>query len=978
MRDSRRMDYWFPALVLALLAIGLATRIYGAWCFRFNLNPDAGVAALMAKHMAEGRDFPVFFYGQPYMGTFEPMVSAALCWLFGCSGLLVCLGTALLGFFTLPFIYRWARDLDSSRVAGIAALAWCLVGPFGYFHYQVSPRGGYAATLFFSTLVLWLSGRLIAREHHGYAQASPWYFLLGLLAGLGWWSNQLIAATLFTAALLFVLFMLPRLFVRRTLAAAIGFTLGSLPFWWWNATHQWASFSFVGTFGQRPVWDGLGLFFLERFPDLLDLAGTPCWQNLVGGAIYIAAALITAGVTLGAGRKRQLTASVFGLMLFLFILVSALIFSTSYFAGMNSSRYLLPLVPVTAVMVGVMTARLQVWLPAALVWAAWLPLLALITFQYPVLQWFGKRLHGEEAYQRQIESVGTFLRARGVEAAYIPYGTYAWHFALRETICLSQLPVDRYPPYSRQAELADHIAIFGNEGGVTEFLSAYGGTARIEQPAGVPMHTAFAPPDLTPSMLPVGTAERIVDSKGRDAKSLTTDRNLDTWWGSDSAEGADEWVEIRFRKPERVCLVRLLCFPEYPPELQIEGLEPGGAWRPLTPLLPASYYFWSGPRLYFSDWLYRLNIVFAPVTVEALRLRRIGIKFGIRELQWFAPAEPVEPDSQAFPELVRMLRERGINRLYCDRWVANAIHRTCGTAIQVPLDPALFAETTRWLGADMHLTPNTGILAHREDAGVCREVLSQRLVTTRETMLGPWVLFDFEAARWSDTLADELGLQWSGFACFMSRNKPWVATLVHRADALYLNGQKDKAMDLLLLAARVYPNYHPVTDRLTWWLETDGRKDEAVVWRRQSTRLAWPDNVAEIRFDNGVTFRGVTLSSRQVRPGETLTIRYYWQYPTKPCRNLPRVFVHFEGKRGLFQDDHPLPRPVGADNQPFPEVFTDERTVTVPATLPAGRYTVTLGLYLPEAHDRRIRADTHLPGEHNAFILPVTLEVAAP
>ena len=73
------------------------------------------------------------------------------------------------------------------------------------------------------TLVLWLSARLIARERQGYPQASPWYFLLGLLAGVGWWSNQLITATLVTAALLFALFMLPRLFVRRALAAAAGF-----------------------------------------------------------------------------------------------------------------------------------------------------------------------------------------------------------------------------------------------------------------------------------------------------------------------------------------------------------------------------------------------------------------------------------------------------------------------------------------------------------------------------------------------------------------------------------------------------------------------------------------------------------------------------------------------------------------------------------------------------------------------------------
>ena len=982
------MNKKFSMLVLALLAIGLAVRLYGAWCFRFNLNSDASVVALMAKHMAEGRDFPVFFYGQAYMGSFEPMVSAVLYRLFGYSGFMVCLGTALLGFCTLPIIYRWACDLDT-RTAGIAALAWCLVGPCGYFHYQVSPRGSYAATLFFGTLVLWLSARMIVRERQasperfaqasqGDQQASPWYFLLGLLAGIGWWSNQLTTATLITAALLFALFMLPRLFGRRTLAAAAGFVLGSLPLWWWNATHQWTTFNFMGTFGQRTVWDGLGLFFLDRFPEILDLDSPTHWRNLIGVSIYIMATLITAGVMLNAGRKHRLAASVFGLMLFSFILVSALIFSTSRFAGMNSPRYLLPLVPVMAVMVGVMTARLQAWLPVALAWVAWLPLLFLISFQLPALQGFGKYARGKEAYQRQIESVGTFLRARGVEAAYIPYSIYAWNFALRETHCFSLLPMDRYPPYSRQAELADQIAVFGNEGDVAEFLNAYGGTARIDQMAGVCLHTAFAPPDFTPSILPVGTAERIVDSKGHDALALVTDRKLDTWWESDSVEGADEWVEIRFRKPERVGLVRLLCFPKYPPELQIEGLEPGGTWQPLTSVLPSSYYFWSGPRLYFGDWLYRVNIVFTPVTVEALRLRCIGAKFGIRELQWFAPAEPAVPDSQAFPELVNLIRERSINRLYCDRWVANALHRTCGQAIQVPLDPTFFEETTRRLGAEMRLTPHTGILARREDAGVCREVLSKRLVNARETTVGPWVLFDFEAAHWSDTQAGDLGLQWSGFACFMTRNKLRAATLVHRADAAYRNGNRSQAMDLLLQANRMYPNYHPVTDRLTWWLEADGRKNEAVAWRNQSAHLARPETNAEIRFHNGATFRGMTLSNCRVRPGETFIIRYYWQYPTKSFRNLPQVFVHFLGEHGLFQDDHPLPRLAGADDQPLPEIFMSSHTLRVPSDLAAGPYIVKIGLFRPEAHGKRIRADTDLPGEHGAFTLPVTIEVMAP
>ncbi len=53
-----------------LLLLGAAARIFGAWCLRHNLNLDAGVVGLMAKHISEGSAYPVFFlrptlYGHP-------------------------------------------------------------------------------------------------------------------------------------------------------------------------------------------------------------------------------------------------------------------------------------------------------------------------------------------------------------------------------------------------------------------------------------------------------------------------------------------------------------------------------------------------------------------------------------------------------------------------------------------------------------------------------------------------------------------------------------------------------------------------------------------------------------------------------------------------------------------------------------------------------------------------------------------------
>ena len=63
-------------ILLVLLLAGAALRVWGAWVSRYLTAPDCGVVGLMARHMAEGREWPIFFYGQHYMGSLEPMVSA--------------------------------------------------------------------------------------------------------------------------------------------------------------------------------------------------------------------------------------------------------------------------------------------------------------------------------------------------------------------------------------------------------------------------------------------------------------------------------------------------------------------------------------------------------------------------------------------------------------------------------------------------------------------------------------------------------------------------------------------------------------------------------------------------------------------------------------------------------------------------------------------------------------------------------------
>src|SRR3954463_9462382 len=60
---------WSPLLSLVLLLFVAAAIRFGLLILEWPAsNSDEGTMGLMAMHIAEGRDFPSFMYGQSYMG----------------------------------------------------------------------------------------------------------------------------------------------------------------------------------------------------------------------------------------------------------------------------------------------------------------------------------------------------------------------------------------------------------------------------------------------------------------------------------------------------------------------------------------------------------------------------------------------------------------------------------------------------------------------------------------------------------------------------------------------------------------------------------------------------------------------------------------------------------------------------------------------------------------------------------------------
>ena len=732
-------------VVLLLLALGIALRVYGAWASRIITDPDTGIVALMAKHISEGRHFPLFFYGQAYMGTLEPALSALFCFLLGCSGLAVNLGTVCFSAAFLVSVFLWAREAGGAT-AGIAALAYCAIGPAAFYYFQFIPRGGYPAALFFATLAIWLSVRIAARPD---APRIRTVFLLGLIAGLAWWTTPITTAALLAAGFVLLVRFRLRLFSWRILAPGLaGFIAGSAPFWIWNCANDWAFLDFIIHSGGGHFTSGIR-HLATKFGKFLGIGSAPALLVYTGFLIYTAAVVLALRQPSGASTRYALLAAM------VYPALSALLYVQSRFAEFNTLRYFQPFVAPLAVIVGTATARLAKKWPHGLGWA---PLLVLIVIQLPVLKQLPESARSSRRKMEEGEALSAFLREHDTKAVYANFTYYALNFQFNEEFCFSQVSGEHYAPYTQRMELADRIAMLDNHGGGAEFIATSGGTSRTERVGRHLVACDFQPPadglaevDSSRIILATGSSEN------RDA-SLLADGNLNTFWTLGESGDLNAWVEFQFDRPVEMSAVRVICraVDNYPDQWRIKGKTEQGRWKTLMPLQPVTTLFWSGPRPYVHGEVHRIEARFAPENIVALKLECLpdqrSSHTDISEIQLFWPAGSTPPSEvSALPALLRRLEERKVGRLYADRWVANRVHLETGGRIAASLDPILFDTGRKIEHPAMELDPRTVLLVRQETAPLCRRVLAQCEVKMHEEEIEPWILFYFEPDDWVET-----------------------------------------------------------------------------------------------------------------------------------------------------------------------------------------------------------------------------------
>lgn len=150
------------------------------------LHSDEAIVGLMAQDIAAGERFPIYFYGQRYMGALEAYVIAALLPFVDRPITALRLGPALF-FAALVAVQYLMLSRWFGRRSGLVGAATLICAAPMFAQWSISARGGYVEILLWGSLVLWAYAEWFVAAT---TPASPRRkAAFGALLGSGFWIN---------------------------------------------------------------------------------------------------------------------------------------------------------------------------------------------------------------------------------------------------------------------------------------------------------------------------------------------------------------------------------------------------------------------------------------------------------------------------------------------------------------------------------------------------------------------------------------------------------------------------------------------------------------------------------------------------------------------------------------------------------------------------------------------------------------------
>ncbi|MCB0700756.1 MAG: hypothetical protein H6551_10475 [Chitinophagales bacterium] len=153
---NARLNKYLPVFLIVTLAI--VSRVPYMLSVDFMLDGDECIMGLMSKHFYEGKELPLFFYGQTYGFAFLEVLAISCGYMIaGVSDHVVKISVLLLWIAGCVYFYR-SLLLMSNGNKGLALLVTCiLILSPAWAMWSMKARGGYVSAFLVSNIVLYLS-----------------------------------------------------------------------------------------------------------------------------------------------------------------------------------------------------------------------------------------------------------------------------------------------------------------------------------------------------------------------------------------------------------------------------------------------------------------------------------------------------------------------------------------------------------------------------------------------------------------------------------------------------------------------------------------------------------------------------------------------------------------------------------------------------------------------------------------------------
>lgn len=972
-----------------ILLIGLWARLYHAWAAPFAyVNCDTSTVWLMARHILHG-EFPLFFYGQYYLGPLEALAVALFWLIFGIKISTLYFGTIFFSVLFSVSAYFLGKELRD-KATGLLTMLYCSLPPFYFFWESISPLGYHIEIPLLGNILFILTLKVCREERQ--ARKSIYYVFLGICAGIGVWTHYIILYYFLPIALYLIANEKWKNLLKNSIPAILGFFLAGLPFWIFTFTYNFVTFRFKSRGGMPCA----GLMFLKSFlSHINDMLSVDYIYNPASGIlkeavfyVYVLCILFfivssffrqkfTPLESLAHGRGASevnarglkprasffvrkvetfLTGFIFNkssifVYLFIFIIVLYVWYRSRSFAG-EGYNYLISIITFVSIVFGYCGSCL--WKYSKTAGLCFIGLV--IGFNLSNISREMVKNEGlSKTMERKIYEQINFLETNGIfhftgyeRSSRVPV------FLSGENIIATGFMDGEYFPYEDKVEESDRTAFeaYGSDWRSTlnNICESYDFQSEF--------FYNFKPHPYKAKVIPPVGWHAYANNNARDAR-YAFDRNYDNYWMSRGGKKCGMDFTVDTGRLHSLCKIEIYNadkYSNYPYSCKIQVSPDGKIWQDVGYIENVQTFFWSGPRLYWHLVDGRLEWFFKPVCARYVRLVSMGEDKNnpwiINEIYLYEYAGSKKYKTRDYikeaKDIVNFLRRNGIDFAYADFWLSAKIRQMAKDKIN-PAPSSGVLDLARSIIAPFHfhskpqgfrgrggikaLVPYNAYLPPKENTSRRVYLNSKKALVVRngDTSELEGILKEFNLSFRKQ--------EFKNYVCYyfpeMNKKFESISSLMWIGTGLVKYSLKE------------YSN----------WLYGLGRYEEALKYYPNnflaylhakffpSTKY-FPQVNVSILFANDVQFLGYSVRTKKIIPGKTIRIEYFWDVQKEPKDSIS-IFVYFEKDgRIVFQNDHKFLYQFSRPLSPLKEErFREILKLKIPGGIGRGAYKVIIGLW---------------------------------